>query len=151
MNGPGIKFCGNCGAELRARPRADYVQALAAMHITTSVYMLLTLAINPLAHSIYFLLGLYAVVGVAGLYVGYSIHTGTSGKWIKIASAATVGLGLLATSILFWLGLMFLGLISPSWVLYLANGALLWLARKSDLGAGRPGPRAWRPLSAPPR
>ena len=131
INGPGIKFCGNCGAKLGLRPRPDYVQALASMHIATSAYVILTLAFNYLAHSIGLLVITYSVAGVAGLYIGYSLHMGHSGKWLKFASAITIALGLLGTSVLFWLGLTLQGLIGPAWVLYLATAYLLWLCRKS--------------------
>jgi hypothetical protein len=131
MNGVGIKFCGNCGVELRATILTDYVEALAFLHIASSLYVLLTLGSNYLVQHIFFLLILYAVVGVAGLYIGYEIHRGAGGIWLKVASAITIGLGLATTSFLYVLGLYLGGLVGPSWVLFLVCAWLLWVSRKS--------------------
>jgi hypothetical protein len=131
MNGVGIKFCGNCGVELRATMLTDYVQALAILHIASSLYVLLTLGSNYLVQRNFFLLIPYAVVGVAGLYVGYEMHRGNGGRWLKVASAITIGLGLAVTSFLYVFGLFYAGLIGPAWVLFLVCAWLLWVSRKS--------------------
>lgn len=131
MNGGGIKFCGNCGGELRTAIRTDYVEALAVLHITSSLYVLVTLGSNYSVLGSLLLLIPYAVVGVAGLYVGYEIHRGSGGTWVKVASAITIAIGLAATSFLYVVGLVYGGgLIGPAWVLFLVCGWLLWVSRK---------------------
>jgi glucan phosphoethanolaminetransferase (alkaline phosphatase superfamily) len=135
MNGPGIKFCGNCGVKLRTARPPDYVEALAALQITASVYVLLTIAFNYLVQAYSLLLTSYSVVGVAGLYVGYRFHRGDRDRWLKMASAITIALGAAATSFLFVYGILYGGrlggLFGPSWVLFVACAVMLWLSRKS--------------------
>jgi hypothetical protein len=131
MNGPGIKFCGNCGAELRAVMTRDYVEALAVLHIASSLYVLVTLGSNNLVRLYLFLLIPYAVVGTAGLYVGYQFHRGNGGRWLKVASAITSVVGFVVTSFLYVFGLLSGGLFGPSWVLFLVCGWLLWVSRRS--------------------
>ncbi|HVP23011.1 MAG TPA: zinc ribbon domain-containing protein [Conexivisphaerales archaeon] len=132
MNGPGIKFCGNCGADLKVSLRTNYVEALAASHLTASVYVLLTLAFNYRAFSsIPLLLSLYALAGIAGLYIGLQFHRGLGGLWLKVASAITIAIGLAGTLLLFFLSISLNWLTSPSWVLFVACGVLLFLSRKS--------------------
>jgi DNA-directed RNA polymerase subunit RPC12/RpoP len=130
-NGPGIKFCGNCGAELRATMTTDYVEALAVLHIASSLYVLVTLGSNYLVQRNLFLLIPYAVVGTAGLYVGYQFHRGNGGRWLKVASAITSMIGLVVTSFLYVFGLLYGGLFGPSWVLFLVCLWLLWVSRRS--------------------
>jgi hypothetical protein len=126
-----MKFCGNCGVELRATKGGDYVEALAVLHITSSLFMLLTLGSNYLVYNVSLFLILYAVVGVAGLYVGYEMHRGGSGRWLKVASATAIGLGLITTSFLYLVGLSLGGLIGPAWVLFVMCALLLWISRKN--------------------
>ncbi len=132
MNDAGIKFCGNCGVELRATRLTDYVEALAILHIASSLYVLLTLGSSYLVQHVLLLLIPYVVVGVAGLYIGYEMHLGNGGTWLKVASAITIGLGLAMTSVLYVFGLVYAaGLVGPSWVLFLVCAWLLWVSRKS--------------------
>jgi hypothetical protein len=37
MNGQGIGFCGNCGAELLPKPRGKRAEALAVLLVTSSL------------------------------------------------------------------------------------------------------------------
>jgi hypothetical protein len=130
MNGTGIKFCGNCGAELKATARADYVEALAVLHIATSFYVLVTLGTSYFVQNTLFFLISYAIVGVGGLYVGYEFHLGSGGKWLMLASAITIVLGAVATGLVYLIGLSIAGVFGPSWILFLFCGWLLWISRK---------------------
>ena len=131
MNGQGIKFCGNCGAEILPKPRGKYAEALAVLLVTSSLYMLLTLVFNYWVHGLIPLLALYSVSGIAGLYVGYALHRGEGGRWLKFATALTIGLGLAGTLVLFLLGLGVDIPIDAGWVLYVVSAVLLWTSRKS--------------------
>ena len=126
-----MKFCGNCGVELKASKGSDYVEALAILQITSAIFMLLTIGSNYLVYSVSFFLLLYAVVGVASLYVGYEMHRGSSGRWLKLASATAIVIGLCTTSFIFYVGLSLGGLIGPAWVLFAMCAVLLWVSRKN--------------------
>ena len=102
---------------------------MAAIHITASLYLLLSVAFNVIVQATYLLFVPYLVSGATGLYLGYEYHRGKKGRWLKVASALTVAIGLAATSVLFILGLALRGVIGPAWILFLVNAWWLWSSR----------------------
>jgi hypothetical protein len=82
-------------------------------------------------HGLIPLLALYSVSGVAGSYVGYALHRGEGGRWLKLATALTIGRGLAGTLVHFLLGLGVDIPINAWWVLHVVSAALSWTSRKS--------------------
>ncbi len=130
-NASGIKFCGNCGAELKVDVRSGYVEALAWLQIATSLYFLVSLAFNTIVQHFSFFLLSYSVVGLAGIYIGVQLHRGEGGTWLKVASGIAIAIGTAASTYLFALGLTVGGVVGPAWVLFLVCAGLLWVSRKS--------------------
>ncbi|MCP8308368.1 MAG: zinc ribbon domain-containing protein [archaeon] len=142
-NQEGLKFCGNCGAKLGAIVEAPKVEApkfegLALLHITGSIYLLISLVSsyslillfsNALVGESYTFMILYLVSGLLGLYAGYEFYTGKISKYLKMISVLAIALGLASTSILFWLGLLVMGVIGPAWAIFLINAWILWKER----------------------
>jgi hypothetical protein len=130
-NPSGIRFCGNCGQELKPAVRSKYVEALVFLQVATSLYFLISIAFNKIVQSFPFFLISYAAVGLAGIYIGAQLHRGGGGSWLKLASAISIALGLGVSSYLFILGLMVGGVVGPAWVLFIVCAWLLWVSRKS--------------------
>ena len=129
-NPPGLKFCGNCGARLSEVLETPRFEGLALLHIAGSLYLLLSLAFNPLVRAYPAFIILYPSSALLGLYAGYRFYTGRASKYLKIVSPLAIALGLTSTSILFLLGLAIRGVIGPAWIIFLVNAWALWRDRK---------------------
>lgn len=137
-NPTNLKFCGNCGARLGIAIEAHKFEGLALLHITGSLYLLISLIssyrlislfCNALVGESNTFLILYLVSGLLGLYAGYEFYVGKVVKYLKIISALAIALGLASTSILFWTGLLVEGVIGPAWIIFLINLWMLWKER----------------------
>jgi hypothetical protein len=138
-NPEGLKFCGNCGAKLSAIIEVHKFEGLAILHITASAYLLISLISSYSLISIFsnalvgernILMILYLASGLLGLYAGYEFYIGKISKYLKIVSALAIIIGLVSTSILFWAGLVVMGVIGPAWIIFLINAWMLWKERK---------------------
>jgi hypothetical protein len=70
---------------------------------------------------------LYAVAGITGLIAAYQFYSGRVEKYTKYLSLFAIGIGIVATSILFIMGLLLNGIIGPAWVIFIVNAFALWL------------------------
>ncbi len=138
-NPEGLKFCGNCGAKISAIVEVHKFEGLALLHITASVYLLISIisSYNLLSVFSNALVGerntfmiLYFVSALLGLYAGYEFYIGKISKYLKIISALAIIIGLVSTSLLFWAGLVVMGVIGPAWIIFLINAWMLWKERK---------------------
>ena len=111
--------------------RGGRVEALAFLHLATSLYVLIPLVSSSLVQAAPFFYIPYAVVGLTGTYIGSELLVGRGGMWLKVASAITICLGMSVSSYLFFLGLIVRGIVGPTWVLFLVCAWLLWSVRKS--------------------
>lgn len=128
-NPKNLKFCSNCGARLRTATITPKFEGLALLHITASVYLLISLIFNALVQASMIFTVPYIVSGLMGLYAGYEFYIGKVGKWLKIISALAIIIGLAPTFLLFWIGLEIKGIIGPAWVIFLINAWMLWKER----------------------
>ncbi|MEM2569957.1 MAG: zinc ribbon domain-containing protein [Candidatus Bathyarchaeia archaeon] len=131
-----MKFCGNCGAKLtvaEAQKCTSSLESLIMLHLTGSLYLLISLAFNSLirANTSFILMFVlpYLASTVLGLYAAYMLYKGVSGKYSKIISLAAIISGLVPTLILFIIGLGIRGVIGPAWIIFLVNAWLLWKKR----------------------
>ncbi|MEM2872941.1 MAG: zinc ribbon domain-containing protein [Nitrososphaerales archaeon] len=138
-NPANVKFCGNCGAKLSAIVEANKFEGLALLHITGSAYLLISLISSYSLISIFSnalvgerntLMILYLASGLLGLYAGYEFYIGKISKYLKFISALVIIIGLVSTSLLFWAGLVVMGVIGPAWIIFLINAWMLWKERK---------------------
>ncbi|MEM3518475.1 MAG: zinc ribbon domain-containing protein [Nitrososphaerales archaeon] len=138
-NPTNVKFCGNCGAKLSTIVEANKFEGLALLHITGSAYLLISLISSYRLISIFSnaLVGesntfmiLYITSAILGFYSGYEFYIGKINKYLKIISALAIIIGLASTSILFWAGLVVMGVIGPAWIIFLINAWMLWKERK---------------------
>ena len=130
-NAAGVRFCGSCGRKLQVVSNSEYVEALAMLHIASSLYFLVSIAFNTIVEHFLIFLIPFSVVGLAGVYIGIQLHRGVLTAWLRAASAIVCGLGFASSSYLFVLGLTVGGVVGPSWVLFLICGVLLWLSSKN--------------------
>jgi hypothetical protein len=128
-NPTNLKFCGNCGAKLGAVAITPKFEGLALLHITASVYLLISLTFNALVQASLIFTIPYVASALLGLYAGYEFYIGKVQKWLKIVSALAIIIGLVSTSTLFWIGLDIRGVIGPAWVIFLINAWMLWKER----------------------
>lgn len=128
-NPANLKFCGNCGARLSITIEAPKFEGLALLHITASVYLLISLAFNALVQASLIFIIPYIASALLGLYAGYELYIGKVEKWLKIISALAIIIGLASTFLLFWIGLEIKGVIGPAWVIFLINAWILWKER----------------------
>jgi hypothetical protein len=129
-NPEGLKFCGNCGARLSTAAVTPKFEGLALLHITGSIYLLVSLIFNALVQASPAFLAPYIVSALLGLYAGYELYTGKVGKHLKIVSALAIIIGLASTLILFLIGLGIRGVIGPAWIIFLISAWTLWKERK---------------------
>jgi len=124
-----LKFCGNCGTRLSTIVEAPKFEGLAILHITGSLYLIISLIFNALVQASPIFTVPYVISALLGLYAGYEFYIGKVEKWLKIVSALAVVLGLVSTSLIFWIGLEIRGIIGPAWVIFLINLWMLWKER----------------------
>jgi hypothetical protein len=129
-NPPSFKFCGNCGEKLIEVEVAPKFEGLALLHVTASIYLLISLIFNALVQASLAFITLYAASALMGLYAGYQFYLGKTGKHLKIISSLAIITGLASTSILFLIGLGIRGVIGPAWIIFLVNAWVLWKERK---------------------
>jgi hypothetical protein len=135
-NPPNFKFCGNCGEKLiEERPAgveaAPRPEAPALLHITASIYLIISLIFNAVIQASPALITPYALSAMLGLYAGYRFYQGKTGRHVKIISAAAIIIGLASTFTLFLIGVSMLrGVIGPAWIIFIINAWTLWKARK---------------------
>ena len=125
-NPANLKFCGNCGTKLVIATITPKFEGLALLHITGSIYLLISLIFNALIQSSMILMIAYLVSALLGLYAGYEFHRGKVSKWLKITSALATTLGLASTFIIFMIGIGIGGVIGPAWIIFLINAMILW-------------------------
>jgi len=130
-NPPNFKFCGNCGEKLVEVEAAPRFEGLALLHITASIYLIISLIFNAVVQASPAFIIPYIISALLGLYAGYSFHMGRIGKYLKIASVIAIILGLASTFILFLIGLgMLRGVVGPAWIIFLISAWTLWKTRK---------------------
>ena len=117
-NPAGMKFCGNCGAKLKTAVIQPEFKALELLHVTGSIYLLVSLIFNSLVQASQMLTILYAASALLGLYAAYKLHRGDSDGSLKLASILASIIGLSATSFTFLIGLNVKGVIGPAWVIF---------------------------------
>lgn len=128
-NQPDLKFCGNCGAELRKAPEGakNKSEVLGLMYFTGAIYLLLSLGLNQLVRSTILFSVPYLVAGLVGLYVGYRFYTGRRvNRTLSALSILVIVIGLVFTALLFAIGLGAKGVIGPSWVIFAVTAFALW-------------------------
>jgi hypothetical protein len=125
-NPSNLKFCGNCGARLNVTVVASRFEGLALLHIVGGLYLLTSLIFNALVQASLTFIIPYLTSGLLGLYAGYKLYMGRTGKHLKIASALAVILGLASTLLLFWIGLGVRGVVGPAWIIFSVNAWILW-------------------------
>lgn len=128
-NPSNVKFCGNCGARLSIATITPKFEGLALLHITGSVYLLISLIFNALVQASMIFFIPYIISGLLGLYAGYEFYIGKVSKYLKIVSALAIILGLVSTFLLFIIGLGVRGVIGPAWIIFLINLLMLWKER----------------------
>jgi hypothetical protein len=128
-NPSNVKFCGNCGTKLSAIVEVRKFESLALLHITGSVYLLISLIFNALVQASMIFLIPYIISALLGLYAGYEFYIGKVSKYLKFVSALAIILGLVSTFLLFWIGLGVRGVIGPAWIIFLINLWMLWKER----------------------
>jgi len=130
-NPPNFKFCGNCGEKLVEAEAVPRFEGLALLHITASIYLIISLIFNAVVQASPAFITPYIISALLGLYAGYRFYTGRTGKHLKIVSAIAIILGLASTFILFLVGLgMLRGVIGPAWIIFLISAWTLWKMRK---------------------
>ena len=130
-NPPNFKFCGNCGEKLVEAEAVPRFEGLALLHITASIYLIISLIFNAVVQASPAFITPYIISALSGLYAGYRFYTGRTGKYLKIVSAIAIILGLASTFILFLIGLgMLRGVIGPAWIIFLISTWTLWKMRK---------------------
>jgi hypothetical protein len=128
-NPSNVKFCGNCGARLSIATITPKFEGLALLHITGSVYLLISLIFNALVQASMIFFIPYIISGLLGLYAGYEFYLGKVSKYLKFVSALAIILGLASTFLLFIIGLGVRGVIGPAWIIFLINLLMLWKER----------------------
>lgn len=124
-----LKFCGNCGARLRKTPEGakNRFEALGLLYFTGSIYLLLSLTLNQSVSSTILFSLPYLIVGLVGLYVGYSFYTGSRvDRTLSLLSIVVVVTGLAFTGLLFLIGLAAKGVIGPAWVIFAVTAFAIW-------------------------
>jgi len=130
-NPPNFKFCGNCGEKLVEAEATPRFEGLALLHITASIYLIISLIFNVVVQASPAFITPYIISALLGLYAGYRFYAGRTGKHLKIVSAIAIILGLASTFILFLVGLgMLRGVIGPAWIIFLISAWTLWKMRK---------------------
>lgn len=127
-NPAGMKFCGNCGAKLTLE-LAPKLESLALLHITGSIYLIISLIFNALIRVSPILLISYTTSALLGLYAGYALHKNKVGRYLKIVSVLASIIGFIATFILFIMGLEIRGVVGPAWIIFLVIIYVLWKKR----------------------
>jgi hypothetical protein len=128
-NPSNVKFCGNCGARLAASALAPKFEGLALLHVVGSAYLLISLASNSLVQASMTFTIPYLASGLLGLYVAYELYRGRASKYLKMASASAIVVGLVSTFILFLIGLGVRGVIGPAWAIFAISLWVLWKQR----------------------
>lgn len=129
-NPPNMKFCGNCGSRLEAIVEPRKFEGLALLHITGSAYLIISLIFNSLVQASLIFTILYVASALLGLYSGYKFYTDEARRYLKIASALAIIIGLASTFMLFIIGLGVRGVIGPAWIIFVINAWALWRERK---------------------
>jgi hypothetical protein len=129
-NPSSFKFCGNCGGKLVEMEVAPRFEGLALLHITASIYLIISLIFNTLVQASLVFAIPYTLSALMGLYAGYQFYLGKTGKYLKIVSLLAIMLGLASTFILFLIGLGIRGVIGPAWIIFLVNAWILWRERR---------------------
>jgi hypothetical protein len=134
-NPSGAKYCLNCGKKLGVSLESGSTgfDGLFLLHLTGSVYVLISIIFNELVRLTILFLVPYLVVGFLGLAAAYEFHNWSNVKrkrLVKSISLLAIALGFAATFILFLLGLGVHGVIGPAWVIFLVNGWKLWKDRQ---------------------
>jgi hypothetical protein len=129
-NPSNFKFCGNCGEKLIEIEATPKFEGLALLHITASIYLLISLIFNALVQASLTFTIPYILSAFLGLYAGYQFYLGKTSKYLKIISLLAIAIGLASTFILFLIGLEIRGVIGPAWIIFLVNAWILWKERK---------------------
>lgn len=130
-NPSGMKFCGNCGAKLVFEELPPESEALTLLHLTGSLYLVMSLVFNSLARASPLFVALYTTSALLGLYAAYSIRKQTKAKHSKIVSVMAIIAGFSGTLLLFIIGLLELrGIVGPAWIIFLISGYMLWKNRE---------------------
>jgi len=117
-NPASMKFCGNCGSNLKPTVSQPELKALELLHATGSIYLLVSVVFNSLVQASQMLTALYVASALLGLYVAYKLHRGNSDRNLKLASILASIIGLSVTSFTFLIGLNVKGVIGPAWVIF---------------------------------
>jgi uncharacterized protein (DUF983 family) len=137
-NFPGAKYCSNCGEKLAAPVSVKALEGLEdlfTLHLVGSLYVLTSLVFNAVVRASLFLAIPYLASGVLGLVSAWTLHSLSSGKshrwrrWVKLASAMSIALGLAGTLTLFLIGLGLRGIVGPAWLIFVINAWKLWKNR----------------------
>jgi len=129
-NPPNFKFCGNCGEKLAETEVAPKFEGLALLHITASIYLIVSLIFNAVVQASPAFITPYVLSALLGLYAGYRFYQAKTSKHLIVISAIAIILGLASTLSLFLIGLGIRGVIGPAWTIFLINAWTLWKARK---------------------
>ncbi len=130
-----LKFCGNCGTRIRsAWLGSDFLatrfEALALLHLTGSIYLLISLMVNALVQATYLFYFPYISSALLGLYAGNGFLKGQISGRLKAASLTAALVGLVSTFLLFIVGLEVRGVVGPAWAIFAIT--LLFYVRARD-------------------
>jgi hypothetical protein len=123
QNPTNLKFCGNCGSRIKqawlgSEFLATRFEALALLHVTGSIYLLISLIVNALVQATYLFYVPYAIAALLGLYAGYGFYEGKLNRNVRVASITSNLVGLVSTFLLFVVGLEVRGVVGPAWVIF---------------------------------
>mgnify|MGYP001062038493 CR=1 FL=1 len=99
--------------------------------MVSSIYVLVSVAINLLIQASEILVVLYIAGGVLGLISAWQFRrlSRRSKVWVTLPSAAAIALGFAGTLWLFILGLKVRGIVGPAWLIFIVNAWELWRER----------------------
>lgn len=100
-------------------------EALALLHTTGSVYVLVSSVFNFLVKSIYPLLAVYIASGIVGLCAAFMSNERRTEDMARFLSVVAVLGGLAATGWAFYIGLGIKGIVDPGWVIFLVTAQKL--------------------------
>ncbi|MFQ5950853.1 MAG: zinc ribbon domain-containing protein [Candidatus Geothermarchaeales archaeon] len=123
------QFCLSCGTKLVVE--AVVLEGLAYLNMAAGVYVLASVVFNTLVRASFLFLGPYLVSGGLTLYVAYALRKGKVASWTKYAAVVGVGIGLVATFLMFLVGLALEGIVGPMWLVFLLLMWKLWKDRHS--------------------